>query len=94
MCRCYTVLDIVKITNNIRKKKNLNALPYVYILKGWHDLVNNYQGKRNPYWANNKIGLNFTFTKFKAKKIARKLSNMKYKGRSNSLGYQYWWKAA
>lgn len=94
MCKCYTILDIVKITNKIRNKNDRSPLPYVYVLKGWHDLVNNYQGKRNPYWATRKIGLNFTFTKFKANKIARKLSNIKYKGRSNSIGYQYWWKAA
>lgn len=95
MCDCaFTVLDIVALTNKIRKSKNLNPLPYSYVLKGWHDLLDNYDGKRNPYWADRKIGLSYTFSKFKANKIAKKLSKIEYRGNADSIGYAYWWKAA
>lgn len=95
MCKCaYTILNIVDLTNKIRKKNNLSPLPYMYVLQGWHNLVNGYRGKRNPYWADNKVGQNYIFSKFKANKIAKKLSEMNYKGRSSSFGYSYWWKAA
>lgn len=96
MCNCSktTVIDIVDMTNRIRARKGLNPLPYSYVLKGWHGLVSGYCGKRNPYAASGRIGLNYTFTAFRARKIARKISSMRYNGRSDSLGYQYWWKAA
>lgn len=95
MCDCSnTILDILSLTNKIRQKNGLAPLPYSYVVKGWHDLLDNYNGKRNPYWADRKIGLNYIFSKFKTKKIANKLSSMKYKGKAQSLGYQYWWKNA
>jgi hypothetical protein len=95
MCDCsYTLLDIVKIANKIRQKNELPPLPYSYVIKEWHNLLDNYEGKRNPYWANGKIGLNYIFSKFKANKIAKKMVDIKYKGNSKSFGYQYWWKAA
>ena len=95
MCKCaHTILNITDLANKIRKKNNLSPLPYLYVIKGWHDLVDNYQGKRNPYHADMKIGQNYLFSQFKANKIAKKLSEIKYKGKSNSFGYCYWWKSA
>ena len=92
MCDCnYTLFDILCITNQIRQKKNLCPLPYSYVLKGWHTLLKDYQGKRNPYVHDRKIGRNYTFSKFKSRKIAKKLSDVNYNGNSSSFGYQYWW---
>lgn len=94
MCKCSTILEIMELTNKIRRRSGLKPLPYVYVLKGWHNLVDNYEGKRNPYHATRKIGLNYVFSRGKARKIANRLSFMAYRGRSNSFGYCYWWKVA
>lgn len=95
MCGCNKTLEqIQNKTNAIRTRKGLNPLPYVYVLKGWHGLIDGYVGKRNPYHSDGKVGNNYVFSAFKARKIAKKLSTMSYNGRSDSLGYQYWWREA
>lgn len=95
MCKCArTIKDIQIRTNRIRKINGDKALPYVYVIKEWHKLIDNYKGERNPYTANGKIGNSYIFSEFKSKKISNELAMVKYGGRADSYGYQYWWRAA
>lgn len=79
MCDCAnTLFDIHDMTNKIRAKKGLNYLPFTQLYAHWRTLLNAYEGKQNPYWADRKIGTAYVFSNFKANKIAKKLSTVKY----------------
>lgn len=95
MCDCInTFYDITTSANKIRNKKGLTSLPYLYVYKEWQNLFKNYEGIRNPYKPDRKVGVSFTFSKYKANKIAKKVSEITYKGNPKSSTYIWWARVA
>jgi hypothetical protein len=95
MCDCInTLYDITKIANKIRTKKGLNPLPYQYVYKGWKSLFDSYNGTRNPYSPERKVGVSYTFSNHTAKNIAKKVAEIKYHGNPESITYSWHSRAA
>ena len=94
-CSCaVTMKKIIEKTNKTRAKKGKGTFSYQQAIMLWKKMLNDYEGKRNPYKAHGKIGVSYVFTSFTANKIVKKLNQTDYNFMPHFDPWKNYYKAA